>query len=139
MWHSTSSVTLDVFWNQGNDDLMIILLKHTTGIAQLSDMAHGTRLYKKLIRFSNILFTRINICNENENNPLPLNCMAHSQTNCKVNLEIIISQLNIPLFFIFINFQCICYHSLFTSGYILTCNKVLSLRLCAGIYCRKNK
>ena len=62
-----------------------------------------------------------------------LNFMVHSQTSCKVNLEIIISQLNIPLFFILINFQCICYHSLFTSGNILTCNKMLSLRLCAGI------
>ena len=65
--------------------------------------------------------------------PTPLNCMVHSQTSWKVNVEIIISQLNIPLLFIFINFQCICYHSLFTSGNILTCNKMLSLRLCEGI------
>ena len=74
------------------------------------------------------------ICNENKNNHHPINCIVHSQTSCKVNVEIIISQLNIPLFFIFINFQCICFHSLFTSGNILTCNKMLPLRLCAGIY-----
>ena len=37
-----------IFWNQGNDDY---LLKYTTDIVQLSDMAHGTRLNKKVKRF----------------------------------------------------------------------------------------
>ena len=91
---------------------------------------------QKVKRFSNILFTRINdvyaMKMKITQHPT-LNCMVHSQTSCKVNLEIIISQLNIPLFFIFINLQFICYHLLFTSGNILTCNKMLSLRLCAGI------
>ena len=60
---------------------VIILLKYTTGIAQLSDMAHGTRLNKKVKRFSNILFTRINdtYVMKMKITPTPLNCMVHSQ------------------------------------------------------------
>ena len=63
----------------------------------------------------------------------PLNCIVHSQTSCKVNVEIIISQLNIPLFFIFINFQSMLPFIVYKWLYI-TCNKMLSLRLCVGIY-----